>query len=146
MFGVGFHEILNAADLRVGTGLCFFRQIAVRSFFARQVNGASIKSSRKPLVTACCEDASALGSLLRVPAKDWEHFKRMFSQKSFDFVLVKRGWSFAAAAIELDDKTHLLPDRKKRDKFINDAGRIRIHTPIWDMKFRDSEANSLRTH
>lgn len=45
----------------------------------------------------------------------------MISQKSFDFVLVERGSSFAALAIELDDKTHLLPERIKRDTFLNEA-------------------------
>ena len=62
-----------------------------------------------------------VGSLLRCEPKDWMRFGRQVSQKSFDFVLVERGSSFAAAAIELDDKTHLLPERRKRDKFLNDA-------------------------
>ena len=72
-------------------------------------------------------------SLLRVPSEDWKHWGRLVSQKSFDFVLVERGSSFAAAAIELDDKTHLLPERRARDKFINDACR-RAGLPLIRLK------------
>lgn len=64
-----------------------------------------------------------VGALLRVPAEDWESWGRRVSQKSFDFVLVERGSSFAAAAVELDDKTHLVPARRKRDAFLDDACR-----------------------
>lgn len=75
-----------------------------------------------------------VGSLLRCDAEHWERWGRQVAQKSFDFVLVERGSSFAAAAIELDDNTHLLPERRKRDKFLNEACRaaglplIRIKT------------------
>lgn len=62
-----------------------------------------------------------VGSLLRCDPKHWKTWGRRVSQWSFDFVLVERGTSFAAAAIELDDKTHLLPERRKRDKFLNEA-------------------------
>ena len=62
-----------------------------------------------------------VGSMLRCDPKDWNTWGRQVAQKSFDFVLVERGTSFAAAAIELDDNTHLLPERRKRDKFLNDA-------------------------
>jgi very-short-patch-repair endonuclease len=34
---------------------------------------------------------------------------------------VAKGTSYVAAVIELDDKTHLLPARRKRDKFLDDA-------------------------
>jgi len=64
-----------------------------------------------------------VGSLLECKAEDWERWGRRVSQKSFDFVLVQRGSSFAAAVIELDDKTHLLPERRKRDAFLDDACR-----------------------
>lgn len=64
-----------------------------------------------------------VGSLLECRAEDWERLGRRVSQKSFDFVLVRRGTSFAAAVIELDDKTHLLPARRARDKFLDDACR-----------------------
>lgn len=62
-----------------------------------------------------------VGSLLETKTDDWKSWGRRVSQKSFDFVLVQRGSSFAAAAIELDDKTHLLPERRKRDKFLDQA-------------------------
>ncbi|MEE9391173.1 MAG: DUF2726 domain-containing protein, partial [Planctomycetota bacterium] len=62
-----------------------------------------------------------VGSMLRCDPKDWNTWGRQVAQKSFDFVLVERGTSFAAAAIELDDNTHLLPERRKRDKFLNEA-------------------------
>ena len=62
-----------------------------------------------------------VGSLLKVPTSDWERWGRRVSQKSFDFALVAKGSSFVAAVIELDDKTHLLPGRRKRDKFLDDA-------------------------
>ena len=62
-----------------------------------------------------------VGALLTVPAKDWERWGRRVSQKSFDFALVAKGSSYVAAVVELDDKTHLLPGRRKRDKFIDEA-------------------------
>ncbi len=80
-----------------------------------------------------------VGSLLRCDAKHWNVWGRQVAQKSFDFVLVERGSSYAAAAIELDDKTHLLPERRKRDKFLNDACKaaglplIRIKTGRYDV-------------
>jgi len=74
-----------------------------------------------------------VGAMLRVPAEDWQRWGRRLSQKSFDFVLVERGSSFAAAAVELDDKTHLLPGRIVRDKFLDDACR-RAKLPL--IRFR----------
>ncbi len=80
-----------------------------------------------------------VGSLLRCDAMHWNVWGRQVSQKSFDFVLVERGSSYAAAAIELDDKTHLLPERRKRDRFLNDACKaaglplIRIKTGRYDV-------------
>ena len=62
-----------------------------------------------------------VGSLLVVPAEEWERWGRRVSQKSFDFALVAKGSSYVAAVVELDDKTHLLPGRRKRDKFLDDA-------------------------
>jgi hypothetical protein len=43
-----------------------------------------------------------------------ERLLRRVSQKEFDFVLVKQ--SFAACAIELDDRTHERPERRSRDR------------------------------
>ena len=62
-----------------------------------------------------------VGALLVVPPEEWGRWGRRVSQKSFDFALVARGSSFVAAVVELDDKTHLLPARRKRDKFLDDA-------------------------
>lgn len=64
-----------------------------------------------------------VGALLTVPAEEWERWGRRVSQKSFDFALVTRGSSHVAAVVELDDKTHLLPARRKRDKFLDEACR-----------------------
>lgn len=44
---------------------------------------------------------------------------RKVSQKEFDFVLLKQ--SYVVAAIELDDRTHELPERRARDKFLDAA-------------------------
>ncbi len=70
-----------------------------------------------------------VGSLLNCPAKDWERWGRRVSQKSFDFALVAKGSSYVAGVIELDDKTHLLPERRKRDKFLDEACR-RAELPL----------------
>jgi hypothetical protein len=43
------------------------------------------------------------------------------SQKELDFVLLKPGTSFVVAAVELDDKTHELPERRERDAFLDAA-------------------------
>lgn len=64
-----------------------------------------------------------VGALLTVPAEQWERWGRRVAQKSFDFALVTRGSSHVAAVVELDDKTHLLPGRRNRDKFLDDACR-----------------------
>lgn len=61
-----------------------------------------------------------VGSLLVCRAEQWEHWGRRVSQKSFDFALVAKGSSYVAAVIELDDNTHLLPERRARDKFLDD--------------------------
>ena len=43
------------------------------------------------------------------------------AQKELDFVLVKAGTSYVVAAVELDDKTHDLPERQERDAFLDAA-------------------------
>ena len=62
-------------------------------------------------------------ALLRCSEADWDRWGRRVSQKEFDFVLIEKGSSFAVAAVELDDRTHELPERKRRDRFLNDACR-----------------------
>jgi len=63
----------------------------------------------------------SVAALVRVPAESWKRHGMQMAPLRFDFVLVERGSSFAAAAIELDDKTHLLPERQRRDAFLNEA-------------------------
>lgn len=60
-----------------------------------------------------------VGALLRVGQEDWHVHGRKVSQKSFDFALLRPGSSYVVAVIELDDRTHELPDRKARDAFID---------------------------
>ena len=50
---------------------------------------------------------------------EWKTLGRRVSQKEFDFVLVRRGTSYVACTVELDDRSHELPARKKRDKFLS---------------------------
>lgn len=65
----------------------------------------------------------SVAALIRVPPEEWDRWGGQVAPMRFDFVLVERGSSYAAAAIELDDKTHLLPDRVRRDKFLNETCR-----------------------
>jgi hypothetical protein len=46
---------------------------------------------------------------------------RKVSQKHLDFVLYDPQTTRIVAAIELDDRSHEFPERKRRDKFVNDA-------------------------
>lgn len=62
-----------------------------------------------------------VGALLTVPREEWERWGRRVAQKSFDFALVAKGSSFVAAVVELDDKTHLLPGRRRRDQFLDEV-------------------------
>lgn len=48
----------------------------------------------------------------------WSYFSKI-SQKHIDFVLVDPQTFTTLCAIELDDKSHLNPDRMKRDRFVN---------------------------
>ena len=85
-----------------------------------------------------------VGSLLTVPANEWVRWGRRVSQKSFDFALVAKGSSYVAAVVELDDKTHLLPGRRKRDKFLDDACR-RAALPLIRFKAaRRYDVNAIR--
>lgn len=52
---------------------------------------------------------------------DWRRLGRRVSQKEIDFVLTWKGTSRVACAIELDDKTHDLPSRRRRDGFLDAA-------------------------
>ena len=63
----------------------------------------------------------SVAALIRVPPEEWKRWGGPVAPMRFDFVLVERGSSFAAAAVELDDKTHRLPERIERDRFLEDA-------------------------
>ena len=43
------------------------------------------------------------------------------AQKELDFILLRPGMSYVVAAVELDDKTHDLPERQERDAFLDAA-------------------------
>ena len=77
-----------------------------------------------------------VASILRPRSKRrWIAHGRRVSQKSFDFVLLKKGTSRVVAAIELDDRSHELPARRVRDKFLEEACR-RARFPL--IRFRVS--------
>jgi hypothetical protein len=80
-------------------------------------------------------------ALLGCARSEWETLGRRVSQKEFDFVLVCRGSSYAACAIELDDRSHELPERKKRDKFL-DAACKRAGLPL--VRFPARRSYSVR--
>ena len=63
-----------------------------------------------------------VAAILR-PMRDenWEAHGRRVSQKAFDFVLVAKGTSAVRCAIELDDKSHEEPERRRRDRFLEAA-------------------------
>lgn len=63
-----------------------------------------------------------VAAILRpVRREDWERDGRRVAQKAFDFVLVSKGTSHVRAAVELDDRTHELPERRARDRFLETA-------------------------
>ena len=86
----------------------------------------------------------SVAAVLRVPTEEWKRWGVLVAPLRFDFVLVKRGTSFAAAAVELDDKTHLLPGRRKRDKFLNEACRLAEFPLIRVKAAQRYDANGLR--
>ena len=65
----------------------------------------------------------SVAAMVRVPPEEWARWGVQVAPMRFDFVLVERGSSYAAAAVELDDKSHLLPERRRRDKFLNETCR-----------------------
>ncbi len=75
----------------------------------------------------------------------WESHGRRVSQKAFDFVLVEKGTSLVRCAVELDDRTHEQPERRRRDRFLEAACR-RAGLPLFRMKVaRDYDPEALRT-
>ena len=59
----------------------------------------------------------------------WVRDGRRVSQKAFDFVLVDKGTSRVRAAVELDDRTHVEPERQRRDRFL-EAACVRAGLPL----------------
>jgi len=77
----------------------------------------------------------AAALLRRVGGSEQERKRllRRVSQKEFDFVLVKQ--SCAACAIELDDRTHELPERRSRDRQLDRiCARAGQEVALWHAK------------
>lgn len=53
--------------------------------------------------------------------KRWWHFFRQISSKHVDVVICEQNGGQLLAAIELDDRSHLRADRKRRDRFVDEA-------------------------
>ena len=63
-----------------------------------------------------------LTSLIKVEDEHWDRIAgRKIRQKRVDFVLAYPKTFRIGLAIELDDKSHELPDRKRRDEFVEEA-------------------------
>ena len=79
---------------------------------------SSILQSRV-LIMAKVRIADILKVRRNIPNKSfWGHFSKI-SQKHIDFVLVDPVTFKTLCLIELDDKSHLRPDRSMRDRFVN---------------------------
>lgn len=61
-----------------------------------------------------------LADIVHCPEEHWEsvHGRRL-SQKHLDFVLYDRYTSQIVAAVELDDRSHDRPERRRRDEFVD---------------------------
>lgn len=55
----------------------------------------------------------------RMNKSDWRRAFNRISSKHFDFVLCDRITQSIIAAVELDDRSHLLPSTMARDSFVN---------------------------
>lgn len=85
-------------------------------------------------------------ALLACAPERWEQDGRRVSQKEFDFVLVRHGTSRAVAAVELDDRTHDRRDRRRRDRFLDEACR-KAGLPLLRFKARrEYHAEEIRRH
>ena len=94
-------------------------------------------------------------ALLKVEEDQWDKAAgRKIRQKKMDFVLAYPKTFRIAAVIELDDKTHELPERQKRDRFVNQAfeaaGVLLIRFPVYkkydELKIRSIINQRLRQH
>lgn len=70
-----------------------------------------------------------LADIITCGDRDWRrgHANRI-AQKHVDFVVTDIRSSRIVASIELDDRSHLRPERRSRDRFINDL--------FWKMRVR----------
>lgn len=96
----------------------YFLTNAEKSFFHVL---SSIVSDRYII---CCQ--VGLGSLVKINKKGrkwWVHRGRL-GQKSLDFVLLDKNSLEPIMAIELDDSSHLLPDRQRRDEFVEKVMKV----------------------
>lgn len=56
-----------------------------------------------------------------VNINSWKHgYRNSIDRKSVDFVIVNKETLETVMVLELDDPTHLRPDRMQRDEFVND--------------------------
>lgn len=63
-----------------------------------------------------------LADIVKCPEHLWETpHGRKLCQKHVDFVLYERTTAAVIAAVELDDSSHDTPERKKRDKFVDEV-------------------------
>ena len=63
-----------------------------------------------------------LADVVKCPDELWDEPEgRRVSQKHVDFVLYDPWTSGIAAVIELDDRSHDEPQRRRRDRFLNEA-------------------------
>lgn len=56
----------------------------------------------------------------RIPGQEWEHAFKHINGKSVDFLLCSKAGLRPLMAIELDDKSHKLPERVKRDAIVSE--------------------------
>ena len=79
----------------------------------------------------------------------WQHFRKI-SAKHLDFVIVDAKTFKTIVAIELNDKSHLRADRKKRDEFLISAFKTAKVPLVWQwVKRKYTEKaikNSLETY
>src|SRR5882724_1728841 len=77
----------------------------------RQVIGSQIALSLK----------TRLVDIVGCPDALWNApYGRRLAQKHVDFVLHEADSGVILAVLELDDRTHSLPERRKRDRFLNE--------------------------
>ena len=94
-------------------------------------------------------------AVLKVPADQWDKAAgRKIRQKRMDFVLAYPKTFRIAAVIELDDRSHELEHRQKRDRFVErafeSAGVLLIRIPVFKKydhkKLRAIINRELRQH